>query len=256
MKNISLKDRVECEWLYYFSKFSGIFLSDIKKTEQPDFIVEVGGKKIGVELTQAHRSLNNSKLKVRQVEVAQEKFSKDIFHGISPHIPLEVSFSYINDIAVDSIEEDKKSIIQAINEVSRLMTKGEVRRLVNYQECKLNEDFCSVLPSFLESIQLLNGGQETSQLTSSRILLLESFTEKDLHKILKSKHEKLKNYCECDEQWLVITSGYLPGSFNMEMNLVSQASVFSGIDLSLPISTDFNRVYFYQWPSDISLLSG
>lgn len=84
-------------------------------------------------------------------------------------------------------------------------------------------------------------------------------TGSDLEPVLHRKHKAHRDYRRCDEQWLVIVAGQVPQIVLPEeppkLLIPSMASTFSGINVQDPVSSDFDRVYFFRSPADVTRLT-
>ncbi|WGO98487.1 hypothetical protein QFX18_00215 [Saccharophagus degradans] len=254
------KKHDELSAFHWFAKSICLEYESLVPTERPDFIVDLGNKKIGIEITLAQRNSPLSNYPSQQIEAAQTKFSISLLQSIKPNIPLNVGLVFEDGVAVDmkQVHKIQESLALYINEISGNMTTHSVELIIRSEgdmcRSKHRKHIFPALPAFLQYIQLLNDGYEESVVTGARGGFLDSFTEADLFSILEKKHRTLTGYQKCDEQWLVIVSGLVPPLFMEHTSrpnvlLASIATSFAGVDAKLPLKSDFDRVYFFNSPT-------
>lgn len=197
------KKREELSAFYWFSKAMDLKIDSLECSESPDFIAYIGSKKIGVELTLAER-LSSHQFSIRQIEVAQNKFAKDLLGSINPKIPLEIFFSFDITVPVDSkgLSEKIKMLADFINDVSQAMSPHSselVVRKEKYLELGGKKNVFPSLPNFVQHIQLINDGHKSSVVSGCRGGVVDFFEENNLCHIIDKKHQALLKYEQCDE---------------------------------------------------------
>ena len=185
---------------------------------------------------------------------------------VNPKLPLEISFIFNDDIPVDKVTVAKALdvVVSEIERVSETMERRSVARLVRKTGGIRNGSnqtvyVCAELPAFLQSIQLFSDGHRFTVEGGSRGCIPKDFTDQDLEPILREKHNKLRGYERFDEQWLVIVAGMLPPIGKADKRsierMLSVAQAFSGVSVSTPIVSDFDRVVFFQSPTTVHQLT-
>lgn len=258
------KKHDELSAFYWFLEALKIHYQGFEISESPDFIIQMESKNIGVELTLAERG-SPHQFSMQQIESAQSDFGEKLRQSMNPVLPINVHLVFEDGVAVQK-KELMKSVMEVaalIDEVSKSMKLNSVELIVKNQERlgKIENNFhiSPNFPEFLQSIQLMNDGQKNSTVTGSRICILEDFTEKELAVILGKKHKALLNYTQCDEQWLVILSGQVPPLFEMKdhtptLMIPSTATHFHTPNISHPIESSFDKIYFFSCPTKATLL--
>lgn len=253
-------DEIAAFW--WFTRAIDLQLDHFLISERPDFIVEVGTKKIGIEITQASRETGNTTYSSHQIESAQNRFSEVLLKSISPAIPLDVGLIFEDDVPVgrDANQLASSVIAPLINEISKSMMRHSVEIIVRSESDLPNSNYnkheFSRLPGFLHYIQLLNDDHLATVGTASRGGVLEYFSKDELELILDKKHSTLNGFQRCDEHWLVITSGQtFPLATPPAPLAPSMATAFAGVDIQGPIESSFDRVFFFKSPSDVTLLT-
>lgn len=226
--------------------------------ERPDFRLRIGEKIVGVEITAAQRRIIRGKFSAHEIETAQNAFAADLYEKIRPALPVIVILAFNDDTATEPKETKLalSKIAAKIDELTRSMPPRSSAMIVR-DDAEVphypNAHVCPDLPSFLQQIQLYNDGQEFSAVVGSRGGSVEHFAEPDLNKILLKKHQALKCYRPCDEQWLVIFSGMVPPIILPNKRpatlLPSMATSFADVRIARPIRSDFDRVYFFRCPT-------
>ncbi|AZG74934.1 hypothetical protein [Shewanella livingstonensis] len=255
----------ELSVFHWFSKAIGVEYECLSLSERPDFIIKLESKKIGVEITLAER-MSSQPFSMQQIESSQRQFSEKLIQNIKPNLPLDVGLIFEDGVAVDNKSADKALmvLIPLINQVSASMAPNSVeylvRKKVDLLHIKQMKHICPEIPNFLQHIQLLNDGQKVSVVTGCRGGIVDYFNESDLLPILKKKHKALLGYAKCDEHWLVIVSGQVPPIFvehesPPKLMIASMATSFAGLNLQHPIKSNFERVYFFDCPTNAILIT-
>lgn len=243
---------------------AGVQWDGLEDAEQPDFIMSYHGKNTGVEVTEAHRSGVNGK-NTKQIEAAQEWFANRLLKLAKPSLPIEIGLCCEDNTEVDKLEceEALDHIVSLINSASAKMNPHSVILLVrshaDIPHSKQPKIECPEIPRFIQHIQILNGGNKTTSLTTWRSAFVENLTQNDVGKVIAAKEQRLENYASCDEHWLLIISGLVPpicGTENVpDARYVSLAKSFAGVDFKLPIKSKFDRMYFFLSPTEAILLT-
>ncbi|MFV1530816.1 MULTISPECIES: hypothetical protein [unclassified Phaeobacter] len=255
----------ELETLHWFTQSEKIEFDEIMTDkgglaaeESPDFRLRIGNKIVGVEITVAQRPIYAAKFSAHEIEAAQNDFAKALEKSMRPALPIIVNLAFNNEIAVEPKKANValSAIVGQIEALTRSMEPQSGAMLVRIED-KLtrhtNAHVCPELPKFLKNISFYNDGQNFSAVTASRGTILEHFTEVDLNRILEKKHAALNGYRSCDEYWLVIVSGDVPPILlpkeRPSLLLPTSATEFADAEITRPILSDFNRVYFFRSPT-------
>jgi len=256
---------VELEALHWFTCAENICYDEIvvddagvAKEERPDFRLRIGDKIIGVEITLAQRPIADSKFSAHEIEAAQNKFARDLEQSIHPALPILVHLPFNDEIAVTP-REAKDALSTIVDKIDKLTQNMQLRSgsmlvrsaddLLHYPDAEILAE----IPNFLQNIQIWNEGQNFSAVMSSRGGIIGHFSEAHLLPILEKKHNSLKSYRTCSEQWLVIVSGSIPPIIlpkeRPSLLLASAATNFADAEIARPIQSDFDRVYFFRSPT-------
>lgn len=205
-------------------------ISIIKEQEAPDFIINIEGKEIGVELTEVFQDshLGTSKMKQESSEGAQ--FTEDLIALIQQKIPFTFSIG-IHFNKNLPIKKSKKQII--LKELEGICVP-EMINLQNHQHLELENDYGS-LPNEIDEIHVYRfDGMEESIDSRPEGGIVSPLTMSHLKPALTNKESKLPSYQICDQQWLLIREGnYYSGSF-------------SDVEIDIPIDTLFDKVFLFR----------
>ena len=251
---------------HWFTKAARIEHENLYSTERPDFLMVVGGRSIGVEITMVERNLPGTRFSAKQIEQAHREFAEGLLGRVKPKLPLEIGLIFNDEIPVDkaTVAEALDVIVPEIDRVSEHMAHHSVERLVRDQGDlrgfpKQSLHVCNEIPDFLQHIQRLNDGHAFTCVCGSRSGILSDFTDQDLAPILQRKHKALKGYGRCDEHWLVIVAGTLPPIYMPDeptrILIPTTASAFGGLAVTEPVQSDFDRVYWFKGPADVKILT-
>ena len=236
----------------------------LAKEERPDFRLLIGGRIIGVELTVAERELGQGSFSAHKIEAAQNKFAKRLEDNVRPALPIIITLAFNDEIAVNTENANLvlPLIASKIEELAAGMGPHSSAILVHPGvdlDRYSNAHVCAELPEFLQNIQFFNDGQDFSAVTGSRGGVVKNFTETDLGTILEKKHRALTGYRTCDEHWLVIVSGIVPPIVlpkeRQRVQTASMATYFADVEVARPITSDFDRVYFFKSPTQAICLT-
>lgn len=263
LEELSIKNPAKLEELsvlHWFTRAIKLEWKNLKCQERPDFTLEIEDQLIGIEITMAQRTIPNTNFSAKQIEQAQKEFAENLFEQIKPKKPVEIGLIFNDEIAVNNTITSGalKIIAPEIERISENMKYHSVEHLVRTSDSKKFGDssrthICDVLPSFLQHIQIFNDGHQSTCITGCRGGFVENFNDQDLLPILEKKHKALKGYSTCDEHWLVIYCGTVPPIIFSDtapnILMSSMASQFASIEVTHPIETKFNKVFFFQCPT-------
>lgn len=252
--------------LHWFTKVREVVYDSLECRERPDFILNIGERSIGVEITIAQRNLTGEKFAAIQIEKAQNDFAANLLDKVSPKLPVEIGLVFNREVPVNKDCADKalKVIVPKIDSISESMSEHSVERLVRSLEDGKWEDeptthICEEIPDFLQHIQLFNDGHKFTSVAGGGGAFIENFTDEDLLPILESKHKVLKGYVDCDEHWLIVYCGMVPPIWFPEeppkILMTSVAAAFADLEITKPIESDFDQVFFYKCPSHVHKLT-
>jgi len=173
-------------------------------SEEPDFIVDTGNYKIGIELTDLYwQNLPNQlprqsqeSLQLRIVDYAQKIYSNSDLPSI------QVSVSFNKQYAL------KKKDVQRLSEAIVKIASRNIPSPGNYSYEEYDWDNRHYFPEELLSVSIWNikNLDELSFRTAS-CDFVPSLSSNDVLSVLELKETKINSYrIKCDEVWLLISS--------------------------------------------------
>jgi len=184
-----------------------------KPQEKPDsIIITTNNKKIGIELTETFQDNENSKSggsDLKKTEIAYEQIGNSIVEEVdkrsSKKFHLDISFHRNANLR----QKNRNKIIKKLTcLILKYLPSLEPRKpLVISDFRKLPDgviDFC-----------IFNSPEiPKSYFGNSQSAAVKDLTNRHIETVLRDKNEAIKNYENCDEQWLVIKIGnFIAGSF-------------------------------------------
>lgn len=257
------KKIIEIDFLCWFLCCQALAVDEISLSEQPDFIVKAGNRVIGIEITEAHRSIKGEKFPAAAIEASQNEFAKALLEQTNTASPLTIYLSFIDEVKTQKDMMDAvapvAASIEAISHEMTAVAANLVREEKKQQSSSQPSFICLDIPPFISQITLVKSEMEGNRLCASRGGVVEHFGDEDLSKILDKKHKLLKNYHgECDEHWLVIVANANPIMFSNvnipHCSIPSASTSFAEPNLEIPIQSDFDRVYFFNVPNRLHTL--
>jgi hypothetical protein len=223
----------EQEELWIFEKFVELFFNgripDFEKGESPDFIINLDGEKIGIELTEVFQDSSYSYSKLQQNSSDWANFTDQFIAAIQS----EVDFKFSVGIHFSRFHEIKKSDKVNLIEKLKELCIPHLRTLPDRRHLKL--DFYNGIPQQIDSIDFgrLDGIADSFNYKPEGGPVSDLKIE-HLTPILLKKEKKLGKYVECDKNWLLIREGnYYAGSF-------------SELDVPTPIESSFDKVFLLR----------
>lgn len=220
--------RSELEKLFFkeFRKFySGFPVGEIQPTDKPDYIINTGDKKIGIEITQLFvDSLDGKQSNKKRLEILQNQLGEKLCRELESLIPfkfvLSIQFSDF-DISLNKIDS---IITKCVNHIKT------IRGLGKFESFSVENE--GDLPDELLSIEIRYGSSLSKSFFSYvGSAILPDLSSEHIQSILNTKHKKLTDYQECNEHWLLIVEDiYLSSSFG-ENNVKSVKSDFDKVFL-------------------------
>jgi len=212
---------------YYFNSFKEIF--QIPEgvpvhRDKPDFIID-GKYKIGIELTNYYikdgDDLSSEQhkrcLRDRVVNNAHKKYLQEDRKSI------EVSFSFSDDLEITN----PKTL------TSNLLELG--RRLEMYGTGSVNKDVFRFIPE-LHHVYVNQAVYNNPKWNVQQVYQGNNICIKKLGNILREKEEKLIEYIDCDEYWLLIVVNF--------MDMAQDQEIMTG---NLKLKSDmFRKVILYR----------
>ena len=266
---------IELFHLIDFLRAADIEPDEIKPSERPDFVINVGERSIGIELTIAHHT--SDKYTALQIEQAQGNYVRELRDAVesatqdgAPGLIMAVNFE---DGSIPVTHEDRIRIQQLSNLIlHRSETLPNPGAITIWSEKwahirskgspqKGREDIISApFPEFIQNITLYRDGNHDIKISGGRGGITPDFDDATLLPILKNKNERLKGYGAFDENWLVIVTsaptiaGHNPPEERNNVLLPSFATTFGEINVTRPVPSDFDKTYLFKWPSRVTLL--
>ena len=265
---------IELMHLFDFLRAAEIQYDNIEPSERPDFIVKIGDRSIGIELTIAHHT--SDKYTALQIEQAQGQYARDLRDAVegASHEGYEgliLNISFEDGIAVTpedylSIQNLAKLIWQRSEALpnpgaitiwsekwAHTLSEGSARK-------KRKEILSAPFPEFIQNITLYRDGKHDIKIAGGRGGITPAFDDATLLPILEKKNERMKGYEIFDENWLIIVTsaraipGYNPPEERDNVLLSSFATTFGEISVTRPIPSKFDKTYLFKWPSRVTLL--
>jgi hypothetical protein len=249
-RNQEKKDRREWGVIKMFrSCYSSFPIGSLSKSESPDFLLQSGGKTIGIELTELKYEREDKEFNLRAHEDFLSSLMEEAQLLISDSIDLKlvVEVLFLDDISpivamVDESARDliRKGLAEQVAEIVRenipeaTGLKFTIDRTSKYGHEKL--------PAKIKSIKIHNvtgrwyeGLWYAAISTKVKPLTIASVSQR-----LMDKNKKMKKYNpNCDEQWLVI----IQNSFLMANDYNSESADKA---LTHLYRSEFDRVYVFE----------
>lgn len=218
---------------YVLEQFKSCYKSfpkgKIQKSEKPDFLIQTAKKKIGIELTEIFQDSHNGHSKYQQRSSDRGKFTEKLIFELQKFVDFtfHISIHFSNFYHLKKSNE-KELVLKAF--------KASINHLIQLENMKgvLIEDFRK-LPQEIVSIEIgrLDGLDESYDEKPDGGVVSD-MTNTHIEPIILKKEEKLKNYQECDENWLLIKEGNY------------YAGTFSDIKVEYPISSSFSKIFLFR----------
>lgn len=201
----------------------------IQKSEKPDFLIQTAKKKIGLELTEIFQDSHNGYSKYQQRSSDRHKFTKKLILELQKYVDFtfHISIHFSDFIHVQKAKE-KEVVMQAF--------KATINQLIQLKNMQggLIENFRK-LPIEIDSIRIGRfDGLDESYDEKPDGGVVSEMTNVHIEPVILKKDEKLENYQECDEYWLLIKEGNY------------YAGTFSDIKIDYPINSNFSKVFLFR----------
>ena len=202
----------------------------MSKQEAPDFIVDLEGSKIGVELTEIFQDSNLGHSKLQEYSSVANSFAHELINLIQPHINYKFSLGLRLNKNIQIKKTNKLDILKKTMEIC----VSAMADISNHHHIEL-ESYYDNLPEAIEAIHICHfDGLEESFNSKPEGGTIARLTINHIDPILKKKENKLSSYLQCDKQWLLIREGnYYAGSF-------------SDVLIESPIVSLFDKVYLFR----------
>jgi hypothetical protein len=237
-----MKDKKQIE-LLYLKKFLELLNvapdSEIIETEAPDFLLQLGGKNIGVELTMFHSNYkNNNGLTRRAIEENWVLLKNAIMKSVDRNELLKNTSGllFFKNLLIPSIKESELFIEELIR-LSLYMINKKIKEIFPSTEYPLLNKYLSKF--YLEKVQVY------IEWDSNHNVATIGLSEE---KLIKSIEKKLvANYKgqNIDEVWLIIVSGHRL-SQAMGIQLINKLNNFNKFN-GLLMQSKYNKVFIYQY---------
>jgi len=235
------KKEIEKFYLTEFFKILGIKASNIQDGEAPDFIIGLGHRKIGIELTEFHSALKGAKEKPRrEIEQSWAILQNDIMNEVEKYTELRNTYGTLCFTNIETPSKlESKCFINELIEVSIEMVMSDKSQQVPSFQYPL-------LKKYLKKI-IIEKTQCHITWEWNHNASFISLSEDDLIKTIKPKTEKVASYKKkkIDELWLIIVSG-VRLSQTMPMHLTETLKTFNQLGKLLKVS-NYNKVFIYQY---------
>ncbi len=222
----------EEEWIFemFVRLHPDVYRKDFKKTESPDFTLQLEEKIIGVELTEIFQDSTDKDSKLQKKSSDGISFTEDFIKEIQPNIPFKfaVNFHFSRFHPIRKFERQN-----LIKEISKICIPSLIRL---HNKEFLDFDYYNGIPEQIDLIQFSRyDALNESYNSRSEGGIVRSLTSEPLQKVINKKEKKLRNYSPCDEYWLVIREGnYYAGSFSDD------------IDEEITVKSNFDRIFLLR----------
>lgn len=252
MKKFSPSKKEVERWQFnqFISLFPGFPAGQIETSEEPDFIVDTGDLKIGVELTDLYweNPVDSSpqqaqeSLRFRIAETAQRLYEKE---GL-PNLYASIHFNSQYVLRKSEVQRLSKMIADVL--VKNVPSIGQ-----SYGE-EYDWDNRDYFPEEIMHISAYNfPSAEQSFFHSPSAAFVPTLEEKDIRRVLLLKADKLARYRErCNEVWLLINCdvGQLSSFFKHEEAVLqlSYQSHFDRVFLCRHMEHKIHELFLYSGP--------
>lgn len=202
---------------------------ELNFVDKPDVIVKAENLKIGIELTEVFQDSYRKYSRLKQKSSDRNKFTIKLIYKLQKLVDFTFSvsiffndFNYIKDSQREKVLQDAYDLV-----------KDHFVKLQNKQELMF-EDITS-LPKEINSILILRYDDlDESFNEQPEGGIIEEMTDIHLNSILLKKDKVLTKYESCNEYWLLIKEGnYYAGNF-------------SKINVTIPVNSNFNKVFLFR----------
>jgi hypothetical protein len=206
----------EEQWIFdsFIRLYSDETISKYTKAEAPDFIIDLGNRKVGLELTEIFQDSGEKKDSELQRRSSDRKtFTEDFIAELQPRM----NFNFMVGIHFRRLHSIKKSEKKHI--ISKLVTicAPKLAKLQNKENLEI--DYSDGVPEQIQTLNFLRyDGLRESMNSQPEGGAVGELTSELLQTIIDKKQKKLPTYLPCDEYWLLIREGnYYAGSFSDEI---------------------------------------
>lgn len=186
-------------YLEVFRRFYPSFPNgEIVHSDKPDYIIDTGDKKIGIEITKFFvDNIDGKASKKKRLEILHnclgEKLRKELESIVPFKFVLSVQFSKF-DFSKNEVEPIVRKCVNHIKTIRSLdrfdsiavENEGDLPKEISSFEVKYAPSYSKSLYAYTDSA------------------ILPDLSLELIQNILDNKHKKLINYQECNEHWLLI----------------------------------------------------
>ena len=199
------------------------------KSESPDFIVEKENGKLGIELTEIFQDSDKGNSNYQRRLSDRHSLTSLLIKELQKN----VNFTFHVNIHYSDFYHIKKSKKHEIANKLFEICFYNLRELENQKNFMI-DDF-RILPKEVNSIRIgrYDGLNESfDEMPEGGVV--SKMTDLHLYPLIRQKDEKISNYQKCNEYWLVIREGNY------------YAGTFSEIELNMPVSSQFDKVFLLR----------
>lgn len=225
---------------------------DIFETDPPDFVIELCGKKVGVEVRRYHdqRSVAPSKFPRPMVESAWQRFRTRALE-LARHRPeLRGVDVWLSFYPLELPRE--RDWNQIIDEIAHLVTRHRHALRLERTEFSGWETGTPLLQKHVNSVRLADRGRHADWHWNGTSAFIGPPTDADMQALFAEKASK--GYPALDELWLIVYGGStisrtFPGTDDLAVlqSMTAANSELSKGPFSRAILWDPFRSYVFQW---------
>ena len=230
---MSIKKDNELWIIQIFEDYSHLQISkNLIQTESPDFISELSGKQIGIEITEIYQDSDQGSSILKQQSSYKKVFTEVLMSELKKHL----SYNFGIDVDIDFRIPMKKSDFNSIAKSIRITCYPYLKDLAGNYSSEEFENYNYNLPEAIKSIRVTRiDDLDEPHNFQSEGGVVPVLTNEHLYDVICKKELALLKFQKCDEYWLIIREGnYHSGSFARDTNLI------------LPFASKFDRIYLLR----------
>lgn len=200
--------------------------------ESPDFIFQLDGLRVGLEVTEIYQDILNGNSVLKQRSSFKQKLTEAAIEELSKRL----RYNYSIDIELDFTVEVKKREFNSIAvQIADVCTPALMSIKSDYESREF-ESYHYDLPACVKEIRVTRiDALNEPHNSQSEGGAVETLRNSHIDFVVRKKESILEKFSPCDKYWLLIHEGdYFAGSFG------------SYPDLSTPIHSKFDKVFLFR----------